>query len=271
MPEPSEESRRREPPHTVAPDPALDHGELIRDARRSATRVGVGALILLALVAAAVAVLISLTLPQGVAQSISTAEDGRVPAATATPVPALGGVDPAGSDPASSDPVSSEHPASAGVAGGGVQIFVHIVGAIKKPGLVTLAQGSRLVDAVAAAGGFGPKADPAQVNLARVLADGEQIVVPRKGSSPAPDPSSGIPEEGSGAGAPDQGSGGQPLNLNTATTLELEDLPGIGPALASRILEWRENNGSFTSVEDLLAVAGIGDKVLAGLAGLVTV
>jgi competence protein ComEA len=138
---------------------------------------------------------------------------------------------------------------------GGSVIYVHILGQVAHPGLYALRDGDRGVDIVAAAGGFTVTADPAGINLARFLTDGEQIVVPAVGEVVAV----------SGGGA----SGG-PVNLNTADAAALDTLPRIGPALAERILAWREKNGPFASVEDLLDVPGIGDAILEGLRDLVT-
>lgn len=149
-------------------------------------------------------------------------------------------------------------------------LLVHVLGAVAKPGLVELAAGSRVVDAVAAAGGFTPEADPAGVNLARPVVDGEQLVVLALGAAPPPGPAAGA---GAGAGADSTGTGpaGEGMvHLNTADLAALDTLPRIGPALAQRIIDWRETNGPFTSVDQLLEVAGIGDAVFSGLADRVT-
>jgi competence protein ComEA len=138
------------------------------------------------------------------------------------------------------------------------ELYVHVSGAVAAPGLYRLTDGSRVVDAIAAAGGFAEKADETGVNLARLVSDGEQLVVPVEGEQP---PVSG------GAGSKGDGK----VNLNTATTTELDTLPRIGPAMAERIIQWRDANGRFTSVEDLLAVPGIGEKMLESLRDLVTV
>jgi len=135
-------------------------------------------------------------------------------------------------------------------------VYVHILGEVRVPGLYELREGDRAIDALAAAGGYTDAADRAALNLARPLVDGEQIVVPVVGAAPA---------------AGTTGSTGGRVNLNTATAEELETLPRVGPATAARIIAWREANGRFSSVEDLLAVSGIGEKTLAGFADLVTV
>lgn len=132
-------------------------------------------------------------------------------------------------------------------------LYVHVLGAVEKPGLYVLDLDARLVDALAAAGGTTPDADLAAVNLARVLEDGEQVVVPAAGAA------GGAP----GSAAPPPGD--DRIDLNAADQAALETLPRIGPALAERIIAWREENGRFTSVDDLLAVPGIGEKLLAGL------
>lgn len=135
-------------------------------------------------------------------------------------------------------------------------LYVHVSGAVARPGLFVLAADARVVDAIAAAGGFAEGAARDAVNLARPLGDGEQIEVPVIG---APD---------SAAAAP--ATDGR-VNLNTADAGALDTLPRIGPAMAQRIIEWRDDNGRFTSIEDLLAVPGIGDKMLESLRDLVTV
>lgn len=135
------------------------------------------------------------------------------------------------------------------------RVYVHVAGAVHAPGLYALPADARAVDAVAAAGGFTAEADRSVVNLARTVSDGEQIIVPVVGAAAAPGASQG-------AGASSQDA---VIDLNTADAAALEELPGIGPALAERILTWREENGRFASVEDLLAVPGIGEKLLEGL------
>ncbi|MFC7789563.1 helix-hairpin-helix domain-containing protein [Microbacterium sp. MAHUQ-60] len=133
-------------------------------------------------------------------------------------------------------------------------LYVHVLGEVARPGLYILDPDARLVDALAAAGGTLETADLRAVNLARPLSDGEQVDVPVQGEKAAAD----------GAGASAVGADGT-IDLNAATQADLETLPRIGPALAQRILEWREENGRFRAVEDLLAVPGIGEKLLAGL------
>lgn len=152
--------------------------------------------------------------------------------------------------------------AAAGVPSG-AELYVHVTGAVNRPGLVTLAVGTRVVDAIAAAGGLSAGADAAAINLARELRDGEQVVVPKQGEAPA---GGGVGSSGGGAG-----SASGLVNLNSADQAALEALPHIGPALAARIIAWRKEHGGFTSIDDLREVSGIGEKTFADLAPLVTV
>ena len=155
---------------------------------------------------------------------------------------------------------------------GRAPVLVHVLGAVARPGLVELASGARVVDAIAAAGGLAEGADPAGINLAREVADGEQLAVPLLGQAPAAagTDASGGGSGGTGAGA---GRGAAPadglVHLNSATAADLDTLPRIGPALAERILDWRDSNGPFTSVEQLREISGIGDATFAGLVDLV--
>ncbi|MEO5534457.1 MAG: ComEA family DNA-binding protein [Pseudolysinimonas sp.] len=134
-------------------------------------------------------------------------------------------------------------------------IYVHILGQVMRPGLYELHDGDRAVDAVAAAGGFTQTADPGGLNLARLVSDGEQIVVPAVGEVPAAG-SASVPGK---------------VNLNTADAAALDTLPGVGPATAAKIIAWRQQNGRFSSVEDLLDVGGIGQSKFESLRDLVTV
>ncbi|WP_087485320.1 helix-hairpin-helix domain-containing protein [Brachybacterium massiliense] len=139
------------------------------------------------------------------------------------------------------------------------QLVVHVSGAVDEPGVVSLPPGSRVDDALEAAGGPGGEADLSAINLARPLEDGEHIHVPVPGEEPPA--SAAETGGGSPAGSGSTGSQGQ-IDLNTASAAELEELPGVGPAIAQRILEHREKNGPFTSVDGLLEVSGIGPATL---------
>jgi competence protein ComEA len=133
------------------------------------------------------------------------------------------------------------------------ELVVDVVGAVRVPGLQHVPRGTRIADAVAAAGGTTPKADLALVNLAAPLADGEQIVVPVRGA--------GVVAAG--------GSPTAPLDLNTATAEQLDALPGIGPSTAAKIVAFRLAHGAFHSLDELDAVPGIGPSRIAQLKGLV--
>jgi competence protein ComEA len=136
--------------------------------------------------------------------------------------------------------------------------FVHLVGEVANPGIYKLPSGSRLFDAVLAAGGFTELADQSSVNLAREISDGEQIVVLASGVSQS------IGQTGS------KTSQAKQISLNRASQLELESLPGVGPALAGRMVDWRAANGGFKKKQDLMKVSGIGQKLFAGIEALVT-
>lgn len=152
------------------------------------------------------------------------------------------------------------------------RVTVHVVGEVRRPGVVSLAAGSRVSEAVEKAGGTTRDADLGALNLARVLVDGEQVVVPEPGQAPTGAPGS-APDEGAAPTAPGAapGVGEAAVNINTADQSSLETLPGVGPVLAQAIIEWRTQNGGFTSVEELNEVSGIGEKVFAKLAPKVTV
>lgn len=156
-------------------------------------------------------------------------------------------------------------------------VTVHVAGAVASPGLVTVPAGSRVGDAIEQAGGPRPGAQTDAVNLARVLTDGEQIRVPAEGEEVTMPPADGGgagSAGGSGAGGGGVGGGGASsglVNLNTASAAELETLPGIGPALAGRIIDHRAAIGRFRSVDELDDVSGIGPATLQRLRPLVTV
>ncbi|WP_301146581.1 ComEA family DNA-binding protein [Mycobacterium simiae] len=176
-------------------------------------------------------------------------------------------------------PASPGSPAVATPAGPDRPVVVSVVGLVHKPGLVTLAPGARIADALQAAGGAMDGADTIGLNMARPLTDGEQIVVglapvPGKpaalGSSvaagAAPAPAAPAPVSGSARPKP-----GGVLDLNTATVEQLDALPGVGPVTAAAIVAWRQSNGKFTSVDQLADVDGIGPARLDKLRALVRV
>ena len=149
--------------------------------------------------------------------------------------------------------------AGAGVTGlPSSRVVVDVVGAVRRPGLYRLAHGSRIADALTRAGGATARADLAQVNLAAPLADGEQVVVPRRGAGVPQEPAP-VPQAGPAA----------PVQLSTATLEQLDSLPGVGPVTAQKILDYRQKHGAFQSVDELDAVPGIGPKRLEQLHELV--
>lgn len=133
-------------------------------------------------------------------------------------------------------------------------VFVHVVGEVNNPGMYELPHNSRLIDAVMAAGGLSDNAGECGVNLARFLNDGEQIFIPTRQE---------------GCDSQSGNSAGSSISLNQATVEQIDTLPGIGPTLAERIIQWRESNGGFSAIEQLNEVSGIGDKLYAGLKDLV--
>lgn len=162
---------------------------------------------------------------------------------------------------ATATPTGSADPATP------VAVTVDIRGAVRSPGPRQLPAGSRVMDAVAAAGGLRQGRRYGSLNLARILTDGEQILVGRS-KSPTVAPTAA---PGTTPAVPSPGSSTALINLNTADAVTLEQLDGVGPVLAAGIVEWRATNGPFRSVDDLLDVSGIGEATLAGMRDQVTV
>ena len=212
-------------------------------------RVGLEAgpvLVVLALVALAVGVTAYVVLRMG---------------GSSEPVPARAEVDaPSGS---ASPLVPVATPGASGSVGPARtgEVTVDVAGKVRRPGLATLPAGSRVADALKEAGGPRGRVDLSALNLARVLVDGEQILVGRGA------PVGGLAADASTA-APD--ATGALVNLNTATSTQLDTLPGVGPVTAQKILDWRAAHGAFSAVDELLEVDGIGEKTLAELAPHVT-
>ena len=157
-------------------------------------------------------------------------------------------------------PAAPPIPTAAGTttASAGGVLVVDVVGAVRRPGLYRLPSGSRVADALARAGGATAKAQVDLVNLAAPIADGEQIVVPRKGQATA-----------AGGGSPPASATAGPVHLNTSTLEQLDALPGVGPVTAQKILDYRQQHGAFASVDELDAVPGIGPARLEQLKDLV--
>ena len=246
-----------------------------------------------------VAVLALVAVVWGVTQfsAAPRAEQIASPSATAESVQAVGAQQSPG---AQSTAQSGAHPSESaqGGASGEATVRVHVAGAVNNPGVYTLPAQGRTVDAIAAASGAAADADLDRVNLAGTLSDGVQIYVPHRGETAAPaqiQPNGGTANAGQGNaanGAAQNGAsqggtqpqpartltasgsaqkGSTPVNINTATAEELQSLPRIGPAMAQRIIAWREAHGGFRSVDELDAVPGIGPSMLENLRPLVTV
>lgn len=175
-------------------------------------------------------------------------------------------------DPGQAGPAGESTSAGAAAVPTSTLLVIHVAGAVKHPGIYQLASGARAHEAIAAAGGLSRDADDSALNLAAVVHDAEQLYVPRKGESPRAPPVGSAPDIGSGAD-PGTGAGaGQPgaiVNVNTADATILQQLPGIGPALAGHIIEFRTANGPFSSLAELDAVSGIGPVMLKRLEPLV--
>ena len=244
------------------PDPATDAGDppLIPVPGRHASRSLVGGLrSRLNLTAAHVALIaVVIAVAVGAAAWLAVRSDPE-------PVPALAPVSEALATPSmspSASPSVSSSVEEAGAAVGAGEVTVDVAGKVRKPGIAVLPPGSRVVDAVEAAGGARPGVDLASLNLARPLVDGEQILV-------------GVPVLAGVAGSlgatPGAGESGPLVNLNTADLAALETLPGVGPVTADAIMTWRTEHGGFTAVEELLEVDGIGDATLAQIAPHVTI
>jgi competence protein ComEA len=170
---------------------------------------------------------------------------GGAPPATVSLAPASGARAPAVASPA---PVR--------------ELWVDVAGAVRRPGLYKVPAGSRLAAALERAGGVSPRGDETGVNLAAPLRDGQQVIVPRRGAAGAV-----AAATGAGAGAGGAAGASAPISLSQATEAQLETLDGIGPALAGRILEYRQQHGGFRSLDELKEVSGIGDKRFEALRG----
>lgn len=244
-----------------------------------------------------VAVLALVAVVWGVTQfsAAPRAEQIASPSATAESVQAVGAQQ---STQSTAQPGANPSESAQGSASGEATVRVHVAGAVNNPGVYTLPAQGRTVDAIAAASGAAADADLDRVNLAGTLSDGVQIYVPHRGETAAPaqiQPNGGTANAGQGNaanGAAQNGAsqggaqpqpartltasgsaqkGSTPVNINTATAEELQSLPRIGPAMAQRIIAWREAHGGFRSVDELDAVPGIGPSMLENLRPLVTV
>ena len=249
-----------------------------------------------------VAVLALVAVVWGVTQfsAAPRAEQVASPSASAESVQAVGAQQSPGTQPgtqsaaqSTAQPGANPSESAQGGASGEATVRVHVAGAVNNPGVYTLPAQGRAVDAIAAASGAAVDADLDRVNLAGALSDGVQIYVPHRGETAAPaqiQPNGGTANAGQANAANGASQGGTqpqpartltpagsaqkgstPVNINTATAEELQTLPRIGPAMAQRIIAWREAHGGFRSVDELDAVPGIGPSMLENLRPLVTV
>lgn len=222
--------------------------DLVPATLRGGARLGPGPLAVVALlVAAALAVLAWQVVRAAPADPVPVGPPVATPVAEAPLVPAT-------------EPEPAPAPAAGGADG---TVTVDVAGRVRRPGIVVLDAGARVVDALRRAGGARPRVDLTGLNLARVLVDGEQLLVgvPGAGGAALPAAPSGAP-----AGAP-----AALVDLNLADQAALETLPGVGPVTAAAIIAWRTDHGAFTAISELLEVSGIGDATLATLTPLVTV
>jgi competence protein ComEA len=185
-------------------------------------------------------------------------------AVSATPPAPVGALVGPTSPPASIGTVGPAAVPASVAASSAAEVVVDVAGKVRRPGLYHLPAGARVDDAITAAGGARHGVDLSSLNLAAMLVDGQQIAVGRPGAAPG----AAAPVAGAD---PSAASTAAPVELNTATLEQLETLPGVGPVTAQKILDWRTANGSFTSIDQLRDVSGIGDVRFADLHDLVTV
>ncbi|OFR47749.1 competence protein ComEA [Rothia sp. HMSC073B08] len=253
--------------------------------------------LLLVAVLALVAVVWGVTQFSAAPRAEQVASPSTSPSASAESVQAVGAQQSPGAQPGTQSTAqpgaNPSESAQGGGASGETTVRVHVAGAVNNPGVYTLPAQGRAVDAIAAASGAAADADLDRVNLAGALSDGVQIYVPHRGETAAPaqiQPNGGTANAGQANAANGASQGGTqpqpartlipagsaqkgstPVNINTATAEELQTLPRIGPAMAQRIIAWREAHGGFRSVDELDAVPGIGPSMLENLRPLVTV
>ncbi len=245
----------RVPPGRRGPSPLPPWLDAVR--QRAGLDVRVGAWIAVALVAVLVGLWLLRPAPPPVEETLPMASTSD-PAAADPSAGATGA-------PGDASSTSSVPPAD---------VVVHAAGAVARPGVYTLEPSARVDDLVRAAGGLAPDADGARINLAAPLADGARVYVPHLGEldpPPVVGPDQGAPADAGPAPPGEDDGPPAPIDLNTATEAELDELPGVGPAIAAAIVAFREENGGFTTVEDLLDVRGIGEAKLAEISPLVTV
>lgn len=238
--------------------------------RRSVrVRAALGGVVVLALLGLGTAVVVAVVTPGGETVAVGFSPDEGADGGALGSAGGMGG-----SGGAEVLDGSGGSDGSAGAAPTEV-VVLHVLGAVVEPGIVEVPLGSRVIDAIAAARGPAEDAELGGVNLARVVIDGEQLWVPRVGEVPPGGAGGGGVGAGGGSGGAGT-SGGTGVdsqgrvNINKADAAALETLAGVGPALAARIIAWREQNGPFRSVDELTAVSGIGPRTLDGMRNQVT-
>lgn len=225
----------------------------LRNARLDPGRRGAAALVLV-VVAAALAAGVGVWRDRPIAEPAPPWATVAAPLASAEP----GGGEPGGGVPDTRQP--------------GAPLVVSVAGKVRRPGLVRVPDGARVADAIAMAGGPRPRVDLTPLNLARRVADGEQIVVGVP-VPPGAEPATGTPDGGAAGGPAGRGSAtgaAGRVDLNRATLEQLDGLPGVGPVTAQRILDWRARNGRFTAIEQLREIEGIGERRFGRLRDQVT-
>ena len=227
---------------------------------RVSWRAAAAGALALALVGGAVAVRAA-SVRAGAAVTLPVPAPEGTPASLSTAAPAADASEGASAGPSAGSAAGPQAPAT-----GQPLVVVHVIGAVHHEGLERMPAGSRVADAIDAAGGATSSADLDAVNLARVLVDGEQVVVPRKGQGT---PGAGSSGQGAPTGGPQAGAT-TVVDLNTADAATLDGLPGVGPVLAGRIVDYRAEH-PFTSVEQLEDVPGIGPAMMTRLRDLVRV
>ena len=246
----------------------LDHATPATSGRTRwavSTRVAVAAVVALAVPVAAVVVRSWRAEPVTVL-AVTGAEGRGGPEATDGGT-AAEGVPAETADAATTTTTDAAAGSVPGAVPGASEVVVHVVGQVARPGVFVLESGSRVADAVTAAGGATGQADLAAVNLARAVVDGEQILVPRPGETVP----GAVPAQVEGPPAPATTGAATVVDLNSAQVADLDRLAGIGPVLAQRIVDWRTEHGRFSTVDELAEVRGIGPSLLADLRAVVRV
>jgi competence protein ComEA len=261
--DPSGRGRHRRPPRVLTVPVAL-RGARIAVSVRAVVAFVVVLVVAVVFFAVRVARAQEAATPQPVPAGDGVVGRSSVPSAFAATLSGPGPAASAGGPDAAGSPTTG-----ATARGSPRTLVVDVVGEVARPGVVTVPDGSRVVDVLAAAGGPLSGADVQRLNLARIVADGEQVFVPRPGETPpvpvgvlAGSPAGSGAGGGMASGPGGVASPGVPVDLNTASLAALDTLPGVGPVLAQRILDWRAQHGRFATVDELGEVSGIGDKLL---------